>query len=382
MGSRRRLVWLVFLDSIRAMTTSGSQFFKIPVHQFDLKLLPPTARVIGSDAFKDAVTMHFAAQYAAAQQAAVVFVDDDEISVLTMPESADPLDFVMTMLQGGQIKEAIPFLEALNRSTPNSVAVLYNLGIAYSEVGQLDEAIIRLKRAVQIDPSHAHAWTGIGVAYQRMGKREQALEPLRKAVQADPHDGYALRNLGAVLLSLERNEEGLEHLRRARQALPHDPQTTFGLAAALEATGRDEDQAEADELYLVVIDRWPGSQLAELAREARTKIAHKNMREAVGGGLRPDVMMYIAGALDTFEKAGAGKTRQIAFEIAMKGQTGLDINDSEQKYSLTTLPGKFSGLHLVAIMYTGFKMIDPTLDAGIDFHAEFDAAQAMRKPRQ
>ena len=64
----------------------------------------------------------------------------------------------------------------------------------------------------------------------------------------------------------------------------------------------------------------------------------------------------------------------------MKGQSGLDTNDSAQKYTLKTLPGKFSGLHLVAIMYAGFKQLDPTLDAGIDFKPEYEAALALRRP--
>ena len=90
-------------------------------------------------------------------------------------------------------------------------------------------------------------------------------------------------------------------------------------------------------------------------------------------------MMYIAGALETFEKGGATKRQQIALEIAMKGQTGLDVNDPEQKYSLKTLPGKFSGMHLVSIMYAAFKQIDPTMDSGVDLQREYDAAMAMQK---
>ena len=255
------------------------------------------------------------------------------------------------------------------KSEPNNAQVLYKLGISHGELGQFDEAIIRLKRAVQIDPSHGHAWTGIGVAYERMGKRDQALEALQQAVKVAPDDGYAQRNLGGVLMSLGRTAE----------ALPHDPRATFGLAAALVKIGRDDDAGEADELFTVVIERWPGSTLADHAREARTKTAQKNLRGAVGGGLRPDVMMYITSALDTFEKVGPAKVRDIAFEVAMKGQSGLDVNDSDQKYTLKTLPGKFSGLHLVAIMYAGFKQLDPDLDAGIDFQAEYDAARALRR---
>lgn len=353
--------------------------FKLPLSRFDVNLLPPDARKIGSDAFKDAVIAHFVAQYATKGEAAIVSVDDEEIQVLTLPKDSEPLEFVLTMLQSGRIKEAVPYLEALAKTDPNNVQLLFNLGIAYSELGQFDEAIIRLKRAVQLDPKHAHAWTGIGVAYQRMGKRDQALEPMQKAVEADSSDGYARRNLGAMLMSAGRKEEALAHLRAARTALPHDPQTLYGLAAALADVGGDDNDDEADELFQVVIERWPGSQVAELAREARTERAHKNMRAKAVGGLRPDVMMYIAGALDTFEKLGPDKSKQVTFEIAMKGQSGLDINDPDQKYTLKTLPGKFSGMHLVSIMYAGMKALDPNMETGIDLKAEYEAALAMRK---
>jgi len=353
--------------------------FKIPLARFDVGLLARDARKIGSEAFKTAVTLHFVAQYAAKGEQAIVTVDDEEVTVLTVPADSNALDFVMTMLQSGRINEAVPYLESMAKANPENVQVLYNLGIAYSELTQYDEAVIRLKRAVQLDPTHAHAWTGIGVAYLRMGKRDQALEPTQRAVELDPSDGYGQRNLGAMLMGLGRIKEALPHLREARKALPHDAQATFGLATALETAGGDANLAEADELYQVVIQRWPGAEVAEFARNARTKLAHKSMRDTVGGGLRPDVMMYIAGALDTFKKVGQVKSQQITFEISLKGQNGLDINDSEQKYTLNSLPGKSSGMHLVSIMYAGMKAIDPDMDIGVDLSAEYAAAMAIRK---
>jgi len=160
--------------------------FKLPLSRFDVTLLPAEARKIGSDAFKDAVIAHFVAQYASKGETAIVTVDDEEICVLTLPEGSDPMDFVMTLLKSGRIKDAVPYLESMDKAKPDNVQVLYNLGIAYSELAQFDEAIIRLKRAVKLDPTHAHAWTGIGVAYQRMDKHDLALEPISKAVEADP----------------------------------------------------------------------------------------------------------------------------------------------------------------------------------------------------
>lgn len=233
--------------------------FKLPLSRFDVALLPGDARKIGSDVFKDAVIAYFVGQYASKGQTAIVTIDDEEISVLTLANGADPMEFVMNMLQSGRIADAVPYLEAMAKSTPDNVQVLFNLGIAYSELGQFDEAVIRLKRAVKLDPANAHAWTGIGVAYQRMGKPELALEPAKNAVEANPLDGVAQRNFGALLMGQGRNEEALAHLRAARDALPHDPQTIYGLAATLHEIGGDDNLEEADELYVVVIERWPAS---------------------------------------------------------------------------------------------------------------------------
>ncbi len=354
-------------------------FFKLPIGRFDLELLPKEARIIGSERFKDAVVAHFVNEYVGKNLSAVVTVDDEEITVLTLPIDQDPFDFVMSLLKSGRLKEAVPYLEAMEKNTPGKEQILYNLGIAYSELGQLDEAIIRLKKVVKIEPKHAHAWTAIGVAYQRLGKYDQAVEPLEMAVKVDPTDGYARRNLGAVLLNQGDSLGALVHLREARKALPHDAQTIFGLAAALEEVGGEENLHEADELYIVVIERFPASPVAEQAREARTQLSHKSMRDTASGGIRLDVVMYIAGALDEFKKQGVVKRQQIALEIALKGQSGLDINDPAQKYTLKTLPGKFSGMHLLSIMYTAFKQIDPTMDSGADLQVEFDAAMAMHK---
>lgn len=355
-----------------------SSFFSLPIGRFDLSQLPLGSQTIGTDEFKQAVLEHFAKQYAQQGQQAVVFVDDEKISVLVVSAGQDPFDFVLTMLQSGQIREAIPFLETITKERPDNVGILYNLGVAYSEVEEFDEAIIRLKRAVRLAPSHAHAWTAIGVAYQRMGEHEKAIEPARKAVEADPTDGYAQRNLGALLLGLSQFGEALEHFRIARKSLPKDPQTLYGLACALENSEGETNEDEADELYQVVIQIAPGSKTAGLAKAARTRIGHKNMRSKVDGGLRPDVVMYILGALKTFKEIGPRKTHELTLEVAIKGQSGLDINNPEQKYTLKSLPGSFSGMHLLSIMYAGFKAIDPTMDAGVDLSAEYEAALSMQ----
>ncbi len=352
--------------------------FKIPLHRFDTNLLPAEARQVGTEAFKTAVLMHFATEYAAQGQTALVTVDDRDITVMAFPAEASALDFVLPMLKAGKIAEAVPYLESLTKSAPANAEVLYNLGIAYSELGQYDEAIIRLKRAVQLDPGHAHAWVGIGTAYHRMRKPELALEAFEKAVEADPNDGYTRRNLGGMLIGFKRIDKAVMHLRKALELLPDDPQAIFGLATALEQAGTAAADEEADALHLRFINEHPNSPMVEQAEKARTAFAHKRLKSSAVGGFRPDVMMYIADALKLFKKLGTQKRQVIALEIAMLGRSGLDINDPDEKYSLKSLPGKFSGLHLLAIMYTAFQQIDPTMDTGADFGAEYQAALEMQ----
>jgi hypothetical protein len=119
------------------------------------------------------------------------------------------------------------------------------------------------------------------------------------------------------------------------------------------------------------------SDIAELTRAARRKMAHETMRDHVGGGLRMDAVFYCLDGSKKFREMGDTKMRSAVYEIALLGRGGLDINDSAQKYTLTSMPGNFSGLHLVSLMYVGSRQIDPSLDGGIDLSKEFAEAEKL-----
>jgi len=54
------------------------------------------------------------------------------------------------------------------------------------------------------------------------------------------------------------------------------------------------------------------------------------------------------------------------------------VNDPSGKYMLRSLPGNFSGLHLLCLQYVGFKIIDPTVDIGFDIAAEYEEARRLQ----
>jgi hypothetical protein len=169
-------------------------------------------------------------------------------------------------------------------------------------------------------------------------------------------------------------EDQIEALRQQ----PDDPQALLQLVQCLESLGR-EHLPEADRLCVDLITRFAHSPLVRRAEEARTRIAQASVRCADHGALRMDVVQYIAGALAEFEKLGPRRLEEIALEIAKLGDPGLDISDPSPKYTLKTLPGHYSGLHLLAILYAAFRQIDPTIDIGADFLREYEMAQGAAK---
>lgn len=91
--------------------------------------------------------------------------------------------------------------------------------------------------------------------------------------------------------------------------------------------------------------------------------------------------MYLLGAMQKFEQMTRDQVQQVGFEIAIMGQRGLDMNDAAQKYQLKSLPGQFSGTHLVCLMYAAFKIIAPQEKIGVDFSKEYETAAALHRKK-
>jgi hypothetical protein len=184
------------------------------------------------------------------------------------------------------------------------------------------------------------------------------------------------RNLAGLLLK-DSSAQALPLLERATRLLPDDQAARFGLAQCLLAL---ESPAAADAEFARVIVVAPLSDLAEQARQARTRLAEASFRSTTAGALRADVVEYCLDGLRRFSALEDKELKAAVYEIAMLGRAGFDTNDPQKKHRLQSLPGVFSGLHLVSLMYTGLRLL--TLDAavGMDLSREFVAAKALFDP--
>ena len=352
--------------------------FSIPFPDIDFTLIGCDPAEVGSPRFAERVSAFFADQFQKLGGKARILVNDEDRVIEVRWTKGDrwksPKDQVLGMLQSGKLAEAVPLLWTLHRESPEDTDHLFNLGVAYSELGEIPKAVDLLQRLVDTAPDHVHGLVALGVAQIRSGNLLFGEEVLRKALTLDSDNRWALRNLGACLMKQGKFDEAVPHLEHCLRLEPGDVQSVIGLAQAFEHLDRGE---EADELYERAIRQGGPQPLMDLAKERRTHIAHRTLKER--SSVRPDVVMYITGALERFESMSTKEIQSLGFEIALLGQSGLDINNPEKKYSIRSLPGEFTGLHLVAIMYAAFQQFAPEEDVGIDFSQEYAQAVAIHR---
>ena len=95
---------------------------------------------------------------------------------------------------------------------------------------------------------------------------------------------------------------------------------------------------------------------------------------------QPAAVFYFLDAFKRFDAMTPEQVRNVAFEIALLGRNGLDYSSPDEKYDLKTLPErKFTGLHLMCLMFAGFKRVAPEHDVGMDLNDPFLTALQLHQ---
>ena len=357
--------------------------FRLALDDFDKSLLgvAPTLLEADPSLFRKSVETFFTERLTRLGGRSQIVIDETAGTIVinwTPLESKtveDIKDYAVSLLKAGRIDEAVSFLKLVLSSNPHDALALCTLGRILSDKGRLDEALSCLKQAVQVAPDYADAWIALGVASNRARDIPASREAAKRAIQLAPQNGYACRNYAAVLMQGGEMERAKEYFEQARQLLKDDPATLFGLAGCLFELN---DLGEADPILIRVLELCPTGPTAEAAKKLRRKIVATTFRAA--GVPRFDAIVFCLEALRLFADKPKKETLQIVFEIALLGHHGLDINHSEAKYRLKTLPGQFSGLQLLAFMYVGYKVLDLEMEDDLGLSKEYEVAMGMFKP--
>ena len=284
-------------------------------------------------------------------------------------------DGALKYLEKKQFQEAKDILEELLKNNPEDVNVLYNLGMCYTELNNTQQAIEMLNKCLELAPKHSNAYVALSFAYVKENNLPKAKEFLLKALEINPDNSFALKNLGGICGKLGDNVKALYFLKKSYDLNPEDPFTVYGLGVTYQELG---DLENVDKWFRKTLEMDAPPQIQELSKDGLREIAVKHFKSK---GFRADAVFYCLGAINYFKKKSMKEIQDISFEIALKGRSGLDINDPQKKYQIISMSGIFTGLQLVCYMYVGFKLIAPERDVGIDLSDEYRDALRLSEER-
>ena len=151
-----------------------------------------------------------------------------------------------TLLEKGQLDEAIAHYREALEIKPNVAQVQSNLGNALVREGQVEEAIVHLQKALEIDPGYAEAYNHMGSALMKKGQAGEAIAYYQKAVQLNASYADAYNNLGVAFLRNGQVDEAIAHYRKAVAINPGSAEMQYNLGNVL---AREGNWADAIECY-------------------------------------------------------------------------------------------------------------------------------------
>lgn len=303
-------------------------------------------------------------------------VDGDVLDVVFAPRGSTPDDVALEFLKIGRIQDAAGLLEHILRTDGVTASRLYSLGLSYTQLSRLSEAEVALERAVSMEPGHSNAWLSLGGARYRLSRHAAAEEALRTALSANPDNLAAHRTLGSLLCDMGRHGDALAPLGRYLDARPQSLREAALYAMASAELGDDASNAAVArglELATNVMREAPDSNLSAVAKSARTRLVDlAKRRQAVSSGvLRMDVVEDLRQACVVIDGLSEDRLNDLVLELAKIAAKGVAVHDLTASYRVNALSTDYSAKELMALLFAGIKRVNPALDSGIDYAAEY-----------
>ena len=146
-----------------------------------------------------------------------------------------------TLLDKGQLNEAIAHYREALEIMPNVAEVQSNLGNALVREGNVAEAIVHLQKALQIDPAYAEAYNHMGSALMKEGQVSEAIGYYQKAVQLNTGYADAYNNLGVAFLRNGQVDEAIAQYKKAVGINPGSAEMQYNLGNTLARKGNWTD---------------------------------------------------------------------------------------------------------------------------------------------
>lgn len=167
-----------------------------------------------------------------------------------------------TKLQQGDANGAKKGLEKLAKLEPSSVAIKYNLALAYQHLGQHHKALENYMEVVKRAPDNIDAIINLGIAQKEMRLVEDATATAERALKIAPDHPRALNLLGSLFAEQENYDQARSRFEALLDADPANADARFNLANVLIQSG---DSESALQTISPLLERSPSKEQKILA---------------------------------------------------------------------------------------------------------------------
>ncbi len=152
----------------------------------------------------------------------------------------------------GDLKNALPAMRKAIELRPDSIQDRYDLGVALYQSGDVEAATKQFETLVVLAPQWRQGHVLLATAYAKTGRAEEAIKECEKILEVDPKDYKALLIEGLVLLQSGRPDAALPKLLKAVSLRADATEAHGSLAEAYSQLGQSADaareRAEAERL--------------------------------------------------------------------------------------------------------------------------------------
>ncbi|MBA3320020.1 MAG: tetratricopeptide repeat protein [Pyrinomonadaceae bacterium] len=162
--------------------------------------------------------------------------------------------FAILLAEGGLSDAALNLLEAALNRTPESVPVLYALGIINGSAKRYEKADEYLSEVLRARPDDVAVLRAIAAVARATGNLEKSLANLMHARRVAPDSPQVLYDFGATALQMDLFLDALPVFEQLHQLFPREPAYLYALAAARLKKG---ERVEAERLAKIYVELRP-----------------------------------------------------------------------------------------------------------------------------
>jgi Flp pilus assembly protein TadD len=344
--------------------------FSLPRTAFDVTLLPVAARDPATPEFEAAVADFFQRQFREMGANGQVTVTPEQISVGWVTAGFNPVEAALAKLRRGQLRDGIQLLALLRSRWPDQADVLYNLGVALSELGDTAKAVPVLRHLIEVEPSHTHGRVALGVALGRLGDPSAAEREFRTAVENAPDEPWARKNLGGILLRQGRWPEAREHLEAALKLAPQDAQAWLLLGDVASHSGDADAMKVAYQRARQLDLEGP---VGDRAERMLNRLAGQSLPRNADG-VNPEALAAMIAAVNRLRAVSPEAAKNLTLQAALVGQHGLRLQETERKYRVPGIAEPLTGLEVACLIHAGVQLASPGVETGMPLQEEYRLA--------